>query len=172
MEDPKIELNPHPKMHYAITVTFTDAPGPFDSIRVAAQYEVSNRDCVPERPVSGATILPSKRIELQLQRINDAMYETDVYVDQIEDENYFSKGVCHWSLVSVSAKASRGTMDFVTPLFNPKFFKAAGETRYFSYLSYNDTRARMLNTGNLDRNAYPDPSKTFSVNVVAREIRQ
>ncbi len=172
MEDAKIELNPHPKMHYAITVTFTDAPGLFDSIRVSAQYEVSNRDCVPEQPVSGATMLPSKRMELKIHRINEAIYETDVYVDQIEDENYFSKGVCHWSLVSVSAKASRGTMDFVTPLFNPEFFKAAGARRYFSYLSYNDTRARMLNTGNLDRNAYPDPSKTFSVNVVAREIRQ
>jgi hypothetical protein len=172
MEDPKIELNPHPKMHYAITVTFANTPGPFDSIRVAAQYEVTNRDCVPEQPVSGATILPSKRIELKLQRITDATYEADVYVDRIKEEDYFSKGICHWSLVAVSAKASRGTMDFVTPLFNPEFFNAAGATRYFSFSSYNDTRTRMLNTGNLDRNAYPDPPKTFSVNVIAREIRQ
>ncbi|WP_036114779.1 MULTISPECIES: hypothetical protein [Luteibacter] len=172
MEDPKIELNPHPAMHYVVTIVFNGAPGAFDTIKASAQYEVTNRDCVPEQPISGATILPSKQLWLDLHRVNEGVYETDLYIDQIKDENYFSKGRCRWSLVAVSAKASHGRMQFVTPLFVPRFFEERGIANYFSFASYNDANTALLNTGNENRAAYPHPSETFSVQVSAREARR
>lgn len=172
MEEPKIELNPHPRMHYLATMALSGAPGAFDTVTAWAQYEVTNRGCVPEQPVSGATILPSRRIPLTLRRVGEGIYETDLYVDRIKDEDYFSKGVCRWSLVAFNAAASHGRMQFVTPLFVPRFFEDRGLTNYFSYASYKDTGTTMLNTGNENREAYAHPSETFSMHVSAREVRQ
>jgi hypothetical protein len=63
-------------------------------------------------------------------------------------------------------------MTFMTPLPNFTYPLDSSETRYFSFSAYQRSTTDMLNTGNKDRNAYPDPSKTFSMHVVAQEIRQ
>ena len=170
MEDPKIELNPHPKMRYAVTVTFENAPGPFDSIEASVDYSVTDYSCVPEQPMSGARILPGKHLDLELRQVNATTYETEVYVDRLKDDDFFSKGICHWSEVSFSAIARRGRMTFMTPLPNFKYPAASTEVRYFSFSAYQRSTTDMLNTGNRDRNAYPDSSKTFSIRVDAKEM--
>jgi len=172
MEDPKIELNPHPKMRYAITVTFENTPGPFDSIEASADYGVTNNSCVPEQPLSGARLLPNKRVHLQLRRITETTYETDMYVDLIQDEDYYSKGVCRWSLAAVSVSARKQKMTFITPLSGRNFKNPGVETRYFSFSSYRDSGESLRNMGNKERSAYPDPSSTFSVRVSAAEMHQ
>jgi len=172
MEDPRIELNPHPTMRYTITASIADAPGAFDTIEADAQYQVTNDDCAPEQPISGARLVPSKRMKIELHRSGENLYQGDVYLDRLKDENYFLHGICEWSLVAVSVSAIHGKMEFATPLFLPRFFEPEGITRYFSYEAYNKSEMRLSITGNENRNAYADPSKTFSVKVSAREANR
>jgi hypothetical protein len=168
--DPKIELNPHPTKRYGIIVTFENAPGPFDSIEANADYSVTDYSCVPEQPISGARLLPSKRIDLKLRKVSETTYETDMYVDLLKDKDFYSKGICHWSEASFSVVASRGRMKFMTPLPNFRYPSDVEETRYFSFSAYERRSTDMLNTGNKDRGAYPEPSKTFSIRVNAKEM--
>lgn len=172
MDQPKIELNPHPKMHYAITITLTNVPGPFDSIDASADYGVTDYSCVPEQPVSGARLLPRKHVDLTLRRTSTTTYNTDIYVDLMQDEDYYSKGTCRWSISAVSAVARRGRMSFITPLTKFEYPTSSSEIRYFSFAAYQRSGTDMLNTGNEDRNAYPNPSQTFSIQVDATEMQQ
>ncbi|WP_285401967.1 hypothetical protein [Luteibacter sp. ME-Dv--P-043b] len=172
MEDPRIELNPHPTMRYTITASIADAPGAFDTIEADAQYQVTNNDCAPEQPISGARIVPRKRVRIELQQAGDGAYQGEVYVDRMKDQDYYAHGICRWSLVAVSIRARHGKMEFDTPLFVPRFFEKGGITRYFSYDAYNESGTRLAITGNENRNAYAAPSKTFSVTLLAREAIQ
>ena len=169
--DPKIELNPQPTKRYGIIVTFENAPGPFDSIEAHVDYGVTDYSCVPEQSVSGARLLPSKRVDLKLRKVSETTYETDMYVDLLKDKDFYSKGVCHWSEASFSVVASRGRMKFMTPLPNFRYPSDVEETRNFSFSAYERRSTDMLNTGNKDRGAYPEPSKTFSIRVNAKEMR-
>jgi hypothetical protein len=168
--EPKFSENPNPRMHDKVTITFVDAPGPFSWIQADASYDVSDYSCVPEQPLSGARLLPSKTVPLKLRKTSETTYETDVYLDLMKDEDYYSKGVCHWSLSSVSASAVHRRMRFETILSRLSHPGHAVETRYFSFASYQDSHETMLNTGNADRNAYPDPSRTFSIRVEAEAV--
>jgi len=170
--DPKIELNPHPTKRYGIIVTFENAPGPFDSIEAHVDYGVTDYSCVPEQPISGARLLPSKRVDLKLRKISETTYETDMYVDLLKDKDFYSKGVCHWSAALFSVIVRRGRMKFITPSPDFKYPADNQEVRYFSFAAYQQSSTDMRNTGNTDRDAYSDPSKTFSIKVVARELRQ
>ncbi len=171
VEDPKIELNPHPKMHYAITVNIENAPGPFDSVEASADYSVTDYACVLEQPTSGARILPNKHIELKLRQVSATTYETDMYVDLLKDKDFFSQGVCRWSEASFSVFARHGRMTFMTPLPNFRYPADGAEVRYFSFAAYQKSTTDMLNTGNKNRDAYDDSSKTFSIRVDAKEMR-
>jgi hypothetical protein len=169
--DPRIELNPHPTKRYGIVVTFENAPGPFDSIEGHVDYGVTDYSCVPEQPISGARLLPSKRVDLKLRKVSETRYETDMYVDLLKDKDFYSKGVCHWSAALFSIIARHGRMTFMTPLPNLEYPADSQEVRYFSFAAYQRSSTDMLNTGNTDRGAYPEHSKTFSIRAVARELR-
>jgi hypothetical protein len=162
---PKIELNQHPKMHYAISVSIDNPPGPFDNIDAFADYGVTNNSCVPEQPFSGARILPSKRVSLMLRKTGNTTHESDMYLDLVQDEDYFSKGVCRWSLAAITVTAKRQKMAFIIPLSAKNFKSTGAVTRYFSYSSYADSGEAVRNMGNTNRNAYPEASRTFSITV-------
>lgn len=162
---PRIELNQHPKMHYAISVSIDNPPGPFDNIDAVVDYGVTNNSCVPEQPFSGARILPSKHVSLKLRKTGNVTYESDMYVDLVQDEDYYSMGVCRWSLAAITVTAKRQKMAFITPLSAKNFRSTGAETRYFSYSSYADSGEAVRNMGNTNPNAYPEASRTFSISV-------
>lgn len=172
MEDPRIELNPHPTMRYKITVTIAGAPGPFDNIEASVDYGVSNFDCVPEQPISGARLLPQKHVPLKLSKLSETTYVADMYADLIKDEDYYSLGTCHWSLAAVMVNVTKNRMRFTTPLTSKNFSSKKDETRYYSFDSYRDSNVDTHNIGNTDRNAYRNAADTFSIRVTARATQQ
>lgn len=99
---PDIKLNPHPVQRYEITVT-TDAPGPFDSAKGYAGYQVGNVDCVPKDAFEDARNVPNMGHDLALTRVGDKTYTGYFYLDQLQDADYFGLGVCHFDLTSVWA---------------------------------------------------------------------
>jgi hypothetical protein len=168
----EIRLNPNPIMHYTVDVFVENPPGAFDSVDASVDYGVTDSSCVPEQPISGARLLPTKKVDLKLKKIGENSYETDMYVDLLHDENYYSMGVCHWSLAAITVTAKRRGMAFITPLSGRNFRSSGTEKRYFSFSSYLESAEPVRNMGNTNRDAYSDPSKTFSIKVVTRETRQ
>jgi hypothetical protein len=132
MKTPDIKQNPHPKMRYEITMTIQGAPGPFDAISGFVQYKVSNDRCVPLTPISGATLPPEKSVPLELSHVSDNVYKGTLYVDLLQDEDYYGLGVCHWAVVAATVSLKVKKADFSPDLFADGILKQASETRYFS----------------------------------------
>ncbi len=132
MKTPDIKQNAHPKMRYEITMTIQGAPGPFDSVDGFVQYKVSNDRCVPLTPISGATLPPEKSVPIEFSHVSDNVYKGTLYVDLLQDEDYFGLGVCHWAVVAATASLKAGKVDLSPDLFADSILKQASETRYFS----------------------------------------
>jgi hypothetical protein len=169
MKKPDIKLNPNPRMRYEVTVRIDDAPGPFDTVDGTVDYRVSNADCVPLTPITGATILPSKRVPLKLTPIGNNTYRGELFADLLQDEDYFGKGVCHWSIVATGVEARVKKMDFAASLPKDEIFAHKPVTQYYSNRAYAESDTELLNTGNLNRADFKDPAHTFSISLSAEE---
>jgi hypothetical protein len=170
MNKPDIKLNPQPRMRYEITIKVDNAPGPFDRVEGVIDYRVSNENCVPLTPVTGATVAPEKRVPIVLTHAGGNVYKGEIYADLIQDEDYFGKGVCHWSVVAASANLFVKQVDFSAPLFHEDLLKGKPVTRYYSNRSYATTQMERVDTGETDRAQYQDEANaTFSITVHAEE---
>lgn len=98
---PVIQRNPHP-VAYNVTVAIKDAPGPFEVVKAAMQYEVLDPACLPDlggMAGTRASLLEWVPAELVMQ--NDGTYRGMIYDGLLKDEDYYGLGICHWSLVTV-----------------------------------------------------------------------
>lgn len=169
MKNPDIKLNPNPRMRYEVTVRIEDAPGPFDTVDGTVDYRVSNEDCVPMTPITGATIPPSKRVSLKLAPAGNGTYKGELFADLLQDEDYFGKGVCHWSLVAAGVEARVKKMDFAASLRKDDIFGHKPITHYYANRAYAESDTELLNTGKLKRDDFKDPAHTFSISMSAEE---
>lgn len=144
MKKPDIKQNAHPKMRYEITMTIDGAPGPFDSMTAFVQYKVSNDRCVPLQPISGATLAPEDRVPLELTQIGDHVYSGHLYVDLLQDEDYYGMGVCHWEVVAVTAILQVKKTGFSPDLAKNEILEQKSATRYFSIHQYADAKQDKL----------------------------
>lgn len=169
-KQPDIKLNPHPKMRYEITVTIEDAPGPFDSVQASAGYDVANDRCVPLTPGSGATITPEKSVPVVLSYTGDNVYKGMVYVDLLQDEDYYGLGVCHWKMTAVDVDLRVTKSVVSTSIFLKDLLSQKSNVRYFSNLNFTDTNLEGVDIGNAHREDFKeDANRTFSVKVTAQE---
>jgi hypothetical protein len=169
MEDPKTQLNPRASMRYEIVARIEGAPETFDSITAAADYQVTNEACVPMKPISGVKIAPTKRIDLPLTAVGNSEYRTVVFADRLLDEDYFGKGICHWSLVASGIIAKKGKTEFSAAIFHDDIIAQGSDVRFYSKNLLTGT-LDALDPSHGDRHAYADPSKTFSIGVDAKEM--
>jgi hypothetical protein len=169
MEDPKIELNPHPKMHYAITVTLENAPGAFDSVTAQGQFKIDNTECAPKQATSGLHVTPVGHLPISLTRSADGRYEGDIYLDGLKDENYFGLGTCHWTLVAVSVRAVTKTTTFDAPLYRERLLGEGWDRRFFSGAIYHDAPKAMIDTGSRTKEDLPEPATSFSIHIAAKD---
>lgn len=170
VKNPEIKLTPQPRARYDITVKVANAPGPFDRVEGMIDYRVDNEACVPLTPVAGATVAPEKRVPIVLIPAGGNVYKGEIYADLLQDEDYYGKGVCHWSIVAASANLSVKQVDFSAPLFHDDLLKGTPMTRYYSNRSYATTQIKRVDTGETDRAQYQDEaSAMFSVTVRAQE---
>jgi hypothetical protein len=90
--------NPHPTQRYEVTVT-TDAPGPWDNVKAAVSYEVTNVECTPEAPkfIGGHISGPMDQWEdIEITQVSENTWRGYFYRDLLRDEDYYGLGVCHW----------------------------------------------------------------------------
>jgi len=169
MKNPDIKLNSHPRMRYEVTVKIADAPGPFDTVKGTVDYRVSNENCVPMTPITGATIPPSKRVEMALNPAGDGLYKGEFFSDLLQDEDYYGQGVCHWSIVAASVEARIKKMGFAASLPKDEIYAGKDVTHYYSNRAYAESDTELLNTGNLHRTDFKQPDSTFSISLNAVE---
>lgn len=144
MKTPDIKQNPHPKMRYEITMTIDGAPGPFDSVTAFVQYKVSNDRCVPLQPISGASLAPEDSVPLDLTKVSNKVYTGHLYVDLLQDEDYYGLGVCHWEVVATTAVLQVKKTGFSPDLTKNEIFEQKSAIRYFSAHQYADAEQGKL----------------------------
>ncbi|HSX64072.1 MAG TPA: hypothetical protein VLF15_05050, partial [Pseudoxanthomonas sp.] len=121
--------NPNAQQRYDITLTIADAPGSFASMEGSAQYEVVNLECLPppNSNSGGYTSRKTRHVPFALTPVSETDYTAVVYADQLLDEDYHGRGICHWQLTHVGVKlmatSSKGETKFLpsisaVPLFD------------------------------------------------------
>lgn len=172
MKKPDIKLTPNPRMRYEITATLKGAPGPFETMGGRVDYKVMNKACVPLTPITGATVEPQKALPVAYEKVSDGVYKGVVYVDQIQDEDYFGLGVCHWSIVGVTADFHHGKVNFSPAIYLNDLLAEQEVIKYFSIHSYENVTHESIDIGAPDKSAYLDPSRTFTITLKAEEKAQ
>lgn len=169
MTQPDIKQNPAPKMRYEITAAIDGAPGPFDRIHGIADYRVTNELCVPPTPVMGARIVPEKRADIEFRHDHDNIYRATVYLDLLQDEDYFGKGTCHWALMAAGIELTHATVTFSASLFHDDILAGNAIPRYFAEGSYTKAQTVRIDTGIADRSQFHGAGRLFSVTMKAEE---
>lgn len=135
------KLNPAPKQAYELVLTLKDAPGPFAIVEGVAQYDASNyADCGRILPATGTAGRITSQEPVTLRKIGENEYRGTFYIDRMQDEDYYGRGVCHWSLTGVGAmlRATNGEADTRFLTFVDKKHMDAGSqlTRYYPRADY------------------------------------
>jgi hypothetical protein len=141
MIDPDIKQNPHPVKRYEITMTIDGAPGPFDGVSGFMQYDISNEDCAPRDLVSQVRVTPIKSPPIVFTRVSDLTYTGTVFLDFLQDENYYGLGVCHWKMTAAIAdlKIKGSGAEFSPDISFDEIVAQKPVTKYFAKQLFSDT---------------------------------
>ncbi|WP_340647891.1 hypothetical protein [Pseudoxanthomonas winnipegensis] len=147
---PVIQRNPHPTA-YEVTVAIKDAPGPFEVVKAAMQYEVLDPACRPDLGgMAGTRASLLEWVPVELAKQADGTYRGTIYDGLLKDEDYYGLGVCHWSLVTVQ--------------FKLKAHDNETDTEFSYHLWHEDIAAGAAKRAYFPRRAYPStsiPGMTF-----------
>ncbi len=171
MDDSDIKQNPHPKQAYEITVTIRNAPGPFDSVKGEMLFEVANSDCVPQDPFSGARKVPTSHPPVPLEPLGSGRYRGTIYLDLLQDDDYFGLGTCHWNfnglIVTLGAFNRTFGADFTTEQIRTQSI----DDQYVPKSLYAPANIDNLNypAGPPDINVTEHPEKFFAIGLTAKE---
>ncbi|MBB6244932.1 hypothetical protein [Rhodanobacter sp. MP1X3] len=171
MKTPDIKQNPNPKMRYEITMTVDGAPEPFDSINGYVVYEVVNDACVPLQPGSGARLAPEKSLPLEFTRQGN-VFKGAFYADQLQDEDYFGLGVCHWGIASAGANPKVHNYSFDLGITTDAIRAGKSEVIYFTKKAFLEAASHGGDhDGGTVRTDYvaQHPQEFFSITIEARE---
>ncbi|MGS7840302.1 MULTISPECIES: hypothetical protein [Stenotrophomonas maltophilia group] len=153
------KLNPAPKQAYELVLTLKDAPGPFAIVEGVAQYDVRNyADCGRILPATGTAGRITSQEPVTLHRVGENEYRGTFYLDRMQDEDYYGRGACHWTLTGVGAmlRATNGEADtrFLTFVDNKRMENDSPLTLYYPKLIY----PRADNVANFGASGEEDPS--------------
>ncbi|HEL3833815.1 TPA: hypothetical protein UMX25_002872 [Stenotrophomonas maltophilia] len=153
------KLNPSPQQGYELVLTLKDAPGPFAVVEGVAQYDVSNhRDCGRVLWATGTASRITSQELVELHKVDENEYRGTFYLDRMQDEDYYGRGVCHWTLTGVGAmlRATTGEADtrFLTFVDKERMESDSPLTLYYPNLIY----PRAATVANFGASGEEDPS--------------
>jgi hypothetical protein len=135
------KLNPSPQQGYELVLTLKDAPGPFAVVEGVAQYDVSNhKDCGRVLRATGTASRITSQELVTLRKVGENEYRGTFYLDRMQDEDYYGRGVCHWALTGVGAmlRATTGEADtrFLTFIDKERMDAGSRVTRHYPRADY------------------------------------
>lgn len=136
-----IKKNPSPVQAYVMTLDASHAPGEVKETYAYMTFEnaYSGSQCMPEPPGMVEWRMPRERIELDLKPVEGKpnVFEGTVYLDWLQDENYFGKGLCAWRMNMAGAGfVGAGGLGFATGIGHTHFEPGAEDTAYFKVESF------------------------------------
>jgi hypothetical protein len=171
MKTPDIKQNPHPSQRFEITMTVEGAPDAFDSINGYVVYQVVNDACVPLQPGSGARLAPEKSLPLEFDRQGN-VFKGVFYADQLQDENYFGLGVCHWGIASAGANPKAQNYSFDVGITTDAIRSGKAAVVYFTKKAFSEAASHSgEHDGGTVHTDYvaQHPQEFFSVSLEAKE---
>ena len=173
MSDPDIKQNPHPVKRYEITMAIEGAPGPFDGVSGFMQYDISNEDCAPRDLVSQVRVTPIKSPPIVFTRVSDLTYTGTVFLDFLQDENYYDLGVCHWKMTAAIAalKIKGSGAEFSPDISFDEIAAQKPVTKYFAKQIFSDTNPSESAVGGapMSETVSKYRSDYFSITLTAKE---
>jgi hypothetical protein len=171
MDDSDIKQNPHPKQAYEITVDVKGAPGIFDTVSGSSVFRIANRECVPKDPISGVAKLPATFPSTQLQRLGNGRYHATIFLDLLEDGDYFGRGVCHWRLEGFIVSLEANGRSFGTDMPTDSIRAQRTETRFIAKKLFDGTGAKDLSVAGVPMSEYvrEHADEFFAITVTAKE---
>lgn len=135
------KLNPTPRQAHELVLKIADAPGPFEVVEGSAQYDVINeQECGRIVPATGRTGRITSKEEVKLQQVSDNEYRGTVYLDLMQDEDYYGRGVCQWKFsgagAMLKATGADGETRFLSFIQADRFVKGDTETRHYADMGY------------------------------------
>ena len=135
------KLNPSPQQGYELVLTLKDAPGPFAVVEGVAQYDARNyAACGQIVPATGTAGRITSQEPVVLRHVGENEYRGTFYLDRMQDEDYYGRGVCHWTLTGVGAmlRATGGEADtrFLTFIDKERMDAGSPLTRYYPRADY------------------------------------
>ena len=94
-------VNPSPKQGFEVVFEVHDAPGPFNDFGGNAHYQSFDCNYVTSE-WAGTRSQPTKSMPIEVSRVDATHYRTTFFRDALLDEDYYGKGICHWSLIGVT----------------------------------------------------------------------
>jgi len=134
-------LNPAPVKAYQVTLRIHGAPGTFQHVRGSAQYDVINEEqCGHIEPATGTPSRITSQEPLELTRISDEEYQGTLYLDRMQDQDYYGRGLCRWEFTGAGAllKATGAHEEtrFLTFMDAPELVAGKTYTRYYPLRDY------------------------------------
>lgn len=135
------KLNPSPQQGYELVLTLKDAPGPFAVVEGVAQYDARNyAACGRIVPATGTAGRITSQEPIALRQVGENEYRGTFYLDRMQDEVYYGRGVCHWALTGVGAmlRATTGEADtrFLTFIDKERMDAGSRVTRHYPRADY------------------------------------
>lgn len=170
-------LNPQPRRAYEVTLTLKDAPGPFAVVEGAGQYDVTNeQECGRIVPATGRAGRITSMEDFVLRKVSDSEYRGTVYLDLMQDEDYYGRGVCRWEFTGASvmlkATGAEGETRFLAYLETDKLRGGVSATRYYWKAGYpREDMSDYPDSGHADPSEYRPEirNELFSVTLTAKE---
>jgi hypothetical protein len=173
---PVIQRNPHPTA-YQVSVSIKDAPGPFEVVKAAMQYEVLDPSCRPDLGgMAGTRASLLEWVPVDLHKQADGTYRGMIYDGLLKDEDYYGLGVCHWSLVTVQfkliAEDNESDTEFSYHLWHDDIVSNAVKKAYFPQRAYPKTSIEGMTfpgEEKIERFKPEARGKLFTINLIIKE---
>ncbi len=172
------KLNPSPRKAFEVTVKLDKAPGAFGAVNGSAQYDVTNdKECGRIHPDTGVGQRITSNEPFALKKVSDQEYRGTIYLDLMQDEDYYGRGVCHWELsgtrVSLKATGAAAETEFLPFLESKDMVSGKPATLYFWKGGY--PREDIENYADMGLASASDfkpelRDQLFTVTLVAKEV--
>jgi hypothetical protein len=145
-----VRFNSHPTQIYELTLTIHDAPGKLERGGDVIFYKSNTVECVPPDVLdkkNGGTLLEyygTVPFDANLpNKKTSNIYKTYIARDLMVDEDYYNKGVCHWTLdywkiYTFRATDKDNSIDFVSTIYGDEIESNQPVNTYFLKSAYAD----------------------------------